>query len=164
MQGVKSLEGNHQSREPLACLGKVRAIHCQPCINPLFQMGLKCREDPMSIASTHFVGADFPGDCGYEFQFHQRANRPFMRLGQRTLCLPAQWFGAVIGGQHTGVNVNQYRLLLRPSVRSSLNARPRSFTEARRLLKSGRGALVRSGRTSLPTSTPRRNTMISSPL
>lgn len=115
MQAIEGPERNRESCEPLACFRKVRGVHCQAGINPALQMGLKCGEDTVRVYPAHFVAAHLPGERAYQFQFDQRANRPFAFFGQRALRSLAQGLRAVIGGQHARVDVSQYRLLWRAS-------------------------------------------------
>ena len=82
-------------------------VHCKPGVNSLLQMGLKDSEDTMRVRPTHFAGAHFAGERGNQLQFNKRANRAFTLFGQYTLRPLAQRFRAVIGGQYTGVDINQ---------------------------------------------------------
>jgi hypothetical protein len=70
-------------------------------------MGLKESEDTMAVRSAHFAASHFAGKRGPEFHFYKSANGPLVFFMQRSLRTTAQRFGAVIGGQHTGVDICQ---------------------------------------------------------
>jgi hypothetical protein len=70
-------------------------------------MGLKESEDTMAVPTAHFAGSHFAGERGHQFRFYEPANGRLVFFMQGSLRRAAKRLGAVIGGQHTGVDICQ---------------------------------------------------------